>query len=764
MRSRIGSNPRFPLPPRIGTWNLSTFRFPRQSVSATLFETYGDVLQHRLTMPEALATSVEWPPRLRRTSRYLHTAIILVAGFVCLLNGAVWAQSARKLATITHVDQIRRLSPEQASLGYPVEIRGVITMDAPAPDFFIQDSTAGIFVEGSTSPKFPHLLGQSVELEGVTGPGKFAPVVREGKLRQLGEGTLPKAQLFPFSQLSKGEQDSQWSQVRGIVRSAVVDRDSWREPTLAIRVASQGGEFGVRVPIGSEQDFSSWVDGEVLIEGVCGSLYNADRQLTGILFYVPRLNFIKLEAPAPEVPVSTLLRFSPGRGMNHRVRMQGVLEYQQPGNVLFLQVQGKGLRVLTGQATQLQVGDLVDVLGFPAMGDTVPILEDAIFHRLGHGKAPDPIKMDVTKPWEQFDSELVTVDAKLLSRQPQPGGLHLLLESGEVLFDATLPPGDPGVSLLSTPINSEVRVSGICLVRTGGLWHVPESLRMLLRSSNDVVVLKTPSWWNLRHTLWVLAITVGALLIVIAWVVLLGRRVREQMLIIRQKLRHSAVLEERNRIARELHDTLEQELAGITMQLDLAADCFEQAPQVAQHALETARDMSRHSMIEARRSVWDLRCQLLENGDLVTAISQIVEPLEAQERAKDEVKIQGCPVRLPGQVEMNLLRIAQEAVANALTHGRARRVDIELTYSPISIRLTVTDDGKGFAAAQNSPSGHFGLLDMRERAQSMGSQLKIESQPGCGARMVVEVAGNWKGLDSVEANHAELKTNTYSRG
>jgi signal transduction histidine kinase len=200
------------------------------------------------------------------------------------------------------------------------------------------------------------------------------------------------------------------------------------------------------------------------------------------------------------------------------------------------------------------------------------------------------------------------------------------------------------------------------------------------------------------------------------------------------------------------------------MQLDLAADCFEQAPRVAQHALETARDMSRHSMIEARRSVWDLRCQLLEDGDLVTAISQIVEPLAAREGAKVEVKIHGRRVRLPGQVEMNLLRIAQEAVANAVTHGGARRVEIELTYSPISICLRVTDDGRGFAAGQNSPSGHFGLLDMRERAQSMGSQLKIESQPGRGARVAIEVAGNWKVPDSAEANHAELKTNTYSRG
>ncbi|HZQ19147.1 MAG TPA: sensor histidine kinase [Terriglobales bacterium] len=669
-----------------------------------------------------------------------------------------WSQTSNKpLAVITHADQIRRLSPEEAARGYPVRIRGVITMDAPAPDFFIQDSTAGIFVEGSVSTKFPHMIKQFVEVEGVTGPGKFAPVVREKKLRVLRTGLLPKAQLFPFSQLANGQQDSQWVQVRGIVRSVAIDRSSWPETTLAIRVASEGGQFSARVPIDHEQNFSSWVDTEVLVEGVCGSLYNANRQLTGILLYVPRLSFIKIEAPAAEVPVSALLRFSPGKWSRHRVKIRGVVAYQQMGNAIFLQVQGKGLHVLTQQPTPLEIGDVVDVLGFPAMGDSAPILEDAVFHRLGHQPPPQPTKLDLSSPWEQFDSSVVTTDATLLDHQLQPDGLRLLLQSGSVLFDATLPRGPSASPLVSIPLNSRLRVSGIGAVRSGGLWQVPESFRILLRSPDDVVVLSTPPWWNLRHTLWLLGLTVGILLVVVVWVVVLGRRVRSQMQVIRQRLRHGAVLEERNRIARELHDTLEQELAGITMQLDLASDCFQKAPNIAHQALESARDMSRHSMIEARRSVWDLRCQLLEDGDLVSAITRIVQPPAARESAKIEVRIQGEPLRLPGQIEMNLLRIAQEAVANALQHGRARQITIELQYSQKFICLTVTDDGSGFTPSQSPRSGHFGLLDMRERAQSMGSELKIDSKPGGGSSVIVKVA-----LDSSEVNDAPLKANTYS--
>jgi signal transduction histidine kinase len=671
---------------------------------------------------------------------------------VALLPGITVAQqAARKLPTLTRVEQIRKLSPEEAAKGYPVRIRGVVTMDAPAPDFFVQDGTAGIYVEGSPSARFAHALAQTVDVEGVTGPGKFAPVIREQGFRALGPGNLPKARLFQFAELADGRQDSQWVQVRGIVRSASVDRTSWRETALALRVASGGGEFNVRVPIEHEPNLSSWIDSEVLVEGVCGSLYNVNRQLTGILLYVPRTSSIKVEAQASEVPLSGLLLFSPGQGARHRVRVRGVVEYQQLGNSLFLQGEGKGLRVLTPQATALEVGDIVDVIGFPAMGESAPVLEDAVFHRLGHQVAPEPVVLDLDKPWEQYDGALVATEAKLLNRTAQPSGFRLLLQHGDVFFDASLPLGVSVDRLRSIPLNSEVQVTGICFVRSGGLWQVPQSFRMLLRLPQDVVVLTTPSWWNLRHTLWLLALTGIVFLTVVAWGVVLGRRLQEQMATIRRKLRSSAVLEERHRIARELHDTLEQELAGITMQLDLAVDCLQQAPRVAQQALETARNMSRRSMIEARRSVWDLRCQLLENGSLVSALAQIVEPLVPREHVTLDAKIEGCAVRLPRPVEINLLRIGQEAVANAVKHGRARQVSIELQYAPESVCLTVSDDGQGFAADQPSPTGHFGLLDMRERAQSMGSQLKVESEPGHGTRIAVEVP-----IHSREAIHEKL--------
>jgi signal transduction histidine kinase len=268
---------------------------------------------------------------------------------------------------------------------------------------------------------------------------------------------------------------------------------------------------------------------------------------------------------------------------------------------------------------------------------------------------------------------------------------------------------------------------------------VPESFRLLLRSPEDVTIARAPSWWNLRHTLWVLGITAFILLGMIGWNLLLKRRVREQMDIIRQKLRRGAVLEERNLIARELHDTLEQELAGITMQLDLASDCFQHVPDVSQRALEMARKMSRHSMVAARRSVWDLRCHWLEHGDLVSAMTQAIAPMLGE--ANTNVQVKGQPIRLAAQTEMNLLRIGQEAVANAVKHAHAQNIFIQLEYLTDKVRLRVTDDGRGFSIDEASlaGNGHFGLVDIQERAQSMGSTLRVQSSPGTGTQIEVEV-------------------------
>ncbi len=662
---------------------------------------------------------------------------------VCLPSALALSAIAQSppLPLLTHVEQVRRLTPAEAGRGYPVHIRGVITNDAPAPDFFVQDGTAGIYVEGSHAPVFSHHFGDRVEVEGITGPGRFAPVVVERKLRVLGRGRLPKALLYSWNELANGQHDGQWVQVRGTVMSASIDRTSWREMTLAMTVASGSGSFKIRVPITHELDASAWIDRQVVMEGVCGTLFNFHRQFVGVLLYVPRLSLIQEAERAKEVSFDELMRYSPDQDVFRRVRVRGVLVYQQPGNSLFLETNGQGLRVLSQQQGLLEVGDVIEASGFPAVGESTPILEGALFRKVGHSSPSPPVSLALRGPLERFNGRLVSIDAKVLQREGPPDGESFLLQSEKKLFTVSAQTDTALERMLSISPNSVVHVTGVCLVQSGGLWGTPQTFRLLIRAPSDIIVLRAPSWWNLRHALWLLGVCVGVLVVVSILLVVVSDRLRAQMAIVREKIRVVVIHEERDRIARELHDTLEQELAGITMQLDLAVDCFQQTPETARQAVETACNMSRRSMIEARRSVWDLRCRMLEEGDLVSALSQTVESMTNGERTTIHVKVEGEPRRLAATTELNLLRIGQEAVMNAVKHARPNQVTVLLQFRPQVVRLSVVDNGCGFQpnGAVLNGSSHFGLLDMRERAQSLGCRLEIHSKPGGGTRIELEV-------------------------
>jgi signal transduction histidine kinase len=275
----------------------------------------------------------------------------------------------------------------------------------------------------------------------------------------------------------------------------------------------------------------------------------------------------------------------------------------------------------------------------------------------------------------------------------------------------------------------------------GGPAKRRQALQILLRSPGDVEVTKNPPWWTLARVVWALAVMTGILVAAFAWVFVLKRRVRAQMEIIQQKIQKVAVFEERSRIAREFHDTLEQELAGIVMQLDALAAVLTRCPEAALRSLKLVRQMARRSLTEARRSVWDLRSRFLEAGNLAKALSSAAKPLTLGTDVEISVSERGSSRRLPGVVETHLLRIGQEAICNVVKHAHARQIRVELDYTAgANVRLTICDDGHGFDIdnAPDADIGHFGLVGMRERAEKLGGKLSVRSRIGQGTEIVVE--------------------------
>nr|WP_243147620.1 AAA family ATPase [Scytonema sp. UIC 10036] len=211
----------------------------------------------------------------------------------------------------------------------------------------------------------------------------------------------------------------------------------------------------------------------------------------------------------------------------------------------------------------------------------------------------------------------------------------------------------------------------------------------------------------------------------------------------RKQAEAASILEERNRMAREIHDTLAQAFTGILAQVGAANQMLMDDVEAAQAHLDLIKELARTGLTEARRSVVALRPQLLEEGNLQSALHRLIAQIRTA--AMDTTlyyEIEGTVYSLPTEVESNLLRMGQEALTNAIRHANADEIRVQLVYDRDQFCLRVRDNGQGFGVGSIPSSLGFGLLGMSERAERIGAQLTIRSQPGQGTEIIVTV--NWE--------------------
>jgi len=234
------------------------------------------------------------------------------------------------------------------------------------------------------------------------------------------------------------------------------------------------------------------------------------------------------------------------------------------------------------------------------------------------------------------------------------------------------------------------------------------------------------------QTLWFYALLVLALV----GLVLLAQRLRLK----RAEREFNAVLGERNRIAREIHDTLAQGYVGISVQLEVLAELLRlsKVDAAAKH-LDLTRGYVREGLADARQSIWALRSQDSGETTLPVKLRRMVES-EGNHGLESSFSIFGAYRSLPPGMEREILRIAQEAIHNVRKHAGAHTLLVQLEYGPQEIALDVRDDGQGFAAGEASAAGHYGLTGMRERAATIGGRLEITSEPGSGTTVRLRVS------------------------
>jgi PAS domain S-box-containing protein len=202
-----------------------------------------------------------------------------------------------------------------------------------------------------------------------------------------------------------------------------------------------------------------------------------------------------------------------------------------------------------------------------------------------------------------------------------------------------------------------------------------------------------------------------------------------------EQARNAAVTEERNRMAREIHDTLAQSFTGILIQLQAAEQVLNASQSEPMMHLDSAIRLARAGLSEARRSVFALRPQLLQGRDIVHALNLLVESLSGESRMKIALAVSGSPPAMTPDMESNLLRIAQEAIMNAIKHSGGAGIQVRLHVEPEVLKLMVEDDGSGFDPHVPSLNRGFGLISMQERADRIGGELTILTEPGSGTKV-----------------------------
>jgi len=707
-----------------------------------------------------------------------HAPVIWAILFISPLCAAAAAAPTTQAATtqpttskptdpteLTTADAVRRLPPDQAALKRPVRIRGTVTFISASPQLlFVQDATGGVCVSGPRERDVrPLRPGASVEIEGVTAPGRLVPVVvgrqREPvKITVLSEGPVPPAKPVSIADLARSDVHGDFVEIEGTVRAV------HNEPT--------GGPATVEamvVSIASGADrldaaFLAWhgganfppnlVGSTVKVRGVFNIASTEKQQTAAMRLLFTGLRDLRIQEPAIpafDLPVTTLpalKSLSPDDPLPTRARIDAVCTLAVPNKGLFVQSDDAGLWI-ESRAPALKPGQHIDVVGFPARRGQTLTFEDAVWKT-----QPDPAQLPdapLITPDQalagDFDARLVRIDALVLEVSRLSEGPTLVLQSGERVFLARVAAQSAADTRDTPRPNSWVQLTGVCVHNrlpdaetTNVPVNTPVSFHLLLSSPASIDVIHAPSWWTLQRVLAAGGLLAIVAIIAVAWVAALRIRVARQTSLIREHLARETLYEERVRIARELHDSLEQDLLGISMQLN-ATDKLLTQPQRARESLQLAAAMVRRSQVETHRAVWDLRDNNADPQGLPATLRQAITAIHPPPGTQLNVEVTGEPRPLPAATQNHLLRIALEAVTNALKHANAQRIDVRLAFTPDHLTLTIQDNGRGFDDQQLPPptSGHFGLFGMRERAEKLKARLTVQSSPNQGTKIQLEL-------------------------
>jgi signal transduction histidine kinase len=676
------------------------------------------------------------------------------------------SQAAAERVLTTALD-IRTLPYERSLEKLPVALKATVGFVESGGTVFVQDETAGTHLHFKPA-RNDLRVGDRVRVKGVTMAGLYLPGVEVTEITVLSHESPPAAVPAIYDDLATGRFHYQRVLVEGLGRT-LTPLDENRS-LLRLAMGSRVIEVRVDAPL---EAAPSLIDARLRITALAAGGINDRRQLVFPYLRVTDWSDVALtqSAAAPEslpvISVASLLRFGAADEPHHRARIRGtVLAAFEDGRVFLRDVTPPppprevkkdeppkpplspaiAVHLISNPLVQhsttpslpstpsLRSGDLAEITGFPVMAGFSASLADA--QVLSSQPAEPPTTAAVTLRDFQdgsHDADLVqlTAPAVLNDFFRTRDGYELRLTSGGTSIRAFLLQN----TAPSLQLGSLCQLTGICLVESAttdkGFRSEPDRASLLLRSLKDVQVLSTAPFWNARRLVFAIALLGGLVLLTLILLTLQRRQITR----LESKITHQAALDERQRIAREFHDTLEQELTGLSLRLDAATT--RPLEEKARTLLETSRSLVSRIQSEARNLVSDLR----ETGH-ATTLTEALELLASRAPEGIAITLDLHPIGpiLP-HVTHHLRMIAQEAITNALKHAHPTQITLHLSTTPSLLTLRVSDNGLGFdpTAQTHGQPGHFGCIGIRERARKIGAEVKWGSATGKGTTVCVEL-------------------------
>ena len=522
----------------------------------------------------------------------IRNARVLLALALAMASLPALAPAQKPLATLR---AIHALTNAQASHQLPVSFQATVTYyRGYERTLFVQDGDVGIYVQ----PRQPVQLapGDRVLIEGATHES-FRPFVAGASVTVLGHEKLPRPVPATYDSLIRAAFDCRLVTVRATVRNAdlVLSSDV---PSISVQMRTEGGAIDAVIDSADISAAKQMLDAEVEFTGAVSGHFDGKMQVTGILLHANSLSAIKVIKPASKDPwdlpltrMDEVLAAYHVNNTSQRVRIHGTVTYYQPGSAVVLQNGSRSMWVMTHSSEPLKIGDQADAIGFPG-------LHDGFLTMLG-GEIQDANVASPVQPrpvtWSELATshylfDLVRTEGVVVAENRGAAQDEYVLDSGGSLFSAIYrhpakrsTSTSPLPAMKQIPVGSKVRVTGICLMGASNPFDTQVPFDILMRSSDDIIAVAAPSWFNVVN----LARIIGILLIVVLMVgvwgwTLLVKLKRQTAAItagsetVAKQERHNAKLEaKRSRILEDINSSrpLPELIEAITEMVAFSLDC-----------------------------------------------------------------------------------------------------------------------------------------------------------------------------------------------